>query len=167
MLIDLKCRHHMFSSDMTYNHAKRKVFGMRVFLEYVKSWVLFCNLWCFGILGRRVELVSILMERRLFIGTVKWHILLVMNQWHFLFGGRELEIFRFRTGFGLWLFAPFYLLLVFCSFWINDEFEELNDFLVFSFVIENHFEKFRELNFSWLVLVNRVNELFDLFSGFH
>ncbi len=53
------------------------------------------------------------------------------------------------------------------AFGVDDELEELDDFLVFAFVVEDHFEELREFDFAGLVFVYGVNELLDFLAGVH
>lgn len=53
------------------------------------------------------------------------------------------------------------------AFGVDDELEELDDFLIFAFVVEDHFEELREFDFARHVFVYGVDELFDFIAGVH
>ena len=62
---------------------------------------------------------------------------------------------------------PFYLLLIFFPVRFDDLFEELDDLLIFSLVIEDHFQELRELYFPRFVFIDGIYQEFNLLSGLH
>ena len=70
-----------------------------------------------------------------------------------LFWGRRVDVFGFGDGSGVGFFI-LELEWFFVAFGVDDELEELDDFLIFAFVVEDHFEEFGELDFARLVFVD-------------
>jgi len=167
ILVNFQSRHHMFSSYVADNHSERKILWMGMFFKDIQSRILFGVLCIVETLWRRIKLVPVLMKWWLFEIRLVENVLLIMDHRNLLFWWWRLNIFAFGSWFAFGLFAPLYLVLILFPVRIDDELEKLNDFLVFSLVIQNHFKKLREFYFSWFVLVNRVDELFDFLSRIH
>lgn len=136
-----------------------------MFLKNIQYRVLLEVTHLLRIFWRSTKLVSAFVRSRILKVWINQLILLVMYDRKLIFG-RKIEI-KYLFLYFFWLFAPLSLFLIFSPFRIDDKLEELGNFLVFTLVIKDHFQKLRKLNFSRLIFVNWINKLFNFFSRFH